>query len=284
LVQAACNLQEQVDAVVADIATIEADYTVGCLNGVAAGDGTHAIVQAVITKLCEIDTALTALALDVDTNYVKIVDINSYIAAYIASTASATRYSSRMVPYSIVAYYGSLSNFDATGAGLPNTEWESIYLCNGNNGTPDLRGRVLVGAIAGVPGGAMSSVVNPASSSFNPNYALGTLAGANEIALTTPQLPAHSHSVTDPEHTHVLAVDEQSNAGELSAGELLANRGNPALGTDWRYELQNAVGATADVGQVASSPTGISIDNTGSGESHSNIQPVLASYFIIYIP
>lgn len=284
LVQAACNLQEQVDAVVADVATIEADYTVECLEGVAAGDGTHAIVQAVINKLCELEVDLEALTLDLETNYVKISDINNYIAAYIAASTGATRYSSRMVPYSIIPYYGSLGFFDATGAGLPNTEWEDIYLCNGNNGTPDLRGRVIVGAIAGVPGGALSSVVNPASSTFNPNYALGTLSGANEIALTTPQLPVHSHTVTDPEHTHILAVDEQSNAGELSADNLMANRGNPALGTDWRYELQNAVGAVANVGEVASSPTGITVDDTGSGESHSNIQPVLATYFIIYIP
>lgn len=284
LVQAACSLQEQVDAVVADIATIEADYTVDCLEGVAAGDGTHAIVQAVINKLCELEVDLEALTLDLETNYVKITDINSYIAAYISASASATRYSSRMVPYSIVAYYGSLGFFDATGAGLPNTEWENIYLCNGNNGTPDLRGRVLVGAISGVPGGAMSPVIDPGSSAFNPNYALGTLSGANEIALTTPQLPVHTHTVTDPEHTHALGVDEQSNAGRLSASNLMANRGNPALGTDWRYELQDAVGSTANVGEVGSSSTGITLGDTGSGESHSNIQPVLATYFIIYIP
>lgn len=283
LVQAACNLQGQIDAVEADIATIEADYTINCLEDVAEGDGTHAIVQAVITKLCEVDTALAALAVDVDTNYVKISDLNSYIATYIAETASATRYSSRMVPYTAVEYYGSLSYFDATGAGIVDTEWENIYLCNGLNGTPDKRGRVPVGAIVGVPGGAMDTAVDPASDpTFNPNYAVGGVAGANKQTLTIPQIPAHTHGITDAGHTHVLAVDENSNAGGLSAGFYMANERN--VSTDNDYALQNAITGVPDVGEVASAVTGISLTNTGGGAAHANNQPALACYYIMYIP
>lgn len=136
LVQAACNIQEQIDAINATLTTLNADYDVDCLSGVTDSSDTHAVVQAIITKLCEVDTELTALALDVDTNYVKISELNSYIAAYIASTAVSTRYSSKMIPYTILPYYGSLAGaFDATGAGIIGTEWEDIYLCNGQNGT-----------------------------------------------------------------------------------------------------------------------------------------------------
>ena len=111
---------------------------------------THAVLQAVITKLCDLDVELAALALDVDTNYVKLADLNSLIAAYIASTStSGVQYYTRMVPYTVVEYYGSLTgNFDVTGAGL--NDWDKIYLCNGLNGTPDKRGRVPVGVIVGV--------------------------------------------------------------------------------------------------------------------------------------
>ncbi len=285
LVQAACNLQGQVDDVVAELAALEGDYTVDCLEDVAAGDGTHAIVQAIITKLCEIDTDLASLALDVDVNYVKIVDLNTYIQAYLDSIAITDRYSSRMVPYSILPYYGSLSFFDATGAGLAGTAWEDIYLCNGLNTTPDFRGRGLVGAIIGVPGGALDPEVDPAANpTFNPNYAVGTPAGANNISLTTGQIPSHTHTVTDPEHTHVLATSEVSNAGMLSGANYLATRGNPALGVNYQYELQSAITGDPDVGQVASSATGISIDNTGGGAAHDNKQPVRATYFIMYIP
>src|SRR5690606_32091198 len=124
LVQASCNLQEQVDAVVEDIATIEANYTIGCLEGVATGDGTHAIVQAIITKLCEIDTSLTALATDLDTNYVKLSELNDLIQDYLDSTEVAEKHFNKMVPYTILPYYGSLSNFDTTGAGTG--DWEKI--------------------------------------------------------------------------------------------------------------------------------------------------------------
>ena len=287
LVKAACDLQEQVDSVVADIATIEANYTISCLTGVAAGDGTHAIVQAIITKLCAINTDLTALALDVDTNYVKIADLDDLIQAYLDSQAGATRYYTRMVPYTVVEYYGSLGFFDATGAGLTGTEWEQIYLCNGVNGTPDKRGRVPVGAIVGVPGGTLASAVNPASdATFNPNYALGDTAyGTNKVTLGISQIPSHAHGVTDPAHTHVLAVDITSTSdSNLSSGQYLASQRDIAPGNDKDYDLQNALSGTPNVGRTGSASTGVSIQNTGGGGAHDNKQPSLACYYIMYIP
>lgn len=283
LIQASCDLQTQVDTINNKINVIEANYTIGCLTGVTASSGTHAIVQAVITKLCQIDISLTALSANVNTNYVKISDINGYIAAYISSQSTANRYSTRMVPYCPIPYIGSLSFFDATGAGLTSTEWEDVYLCNGLNGTPDYRGRVPVGAIVGVPGGAMGAVVNPGSDpTFNPNYAVGDLAGTNKVSLTIPQMPVHSHGVIDPGHTHVLAVNTVSNASGLSAGQYVAKTRNAA--TDNDYDLQNALSGTPNVGKVATANTGISIQNSGSGSAHDNKQPVIASYFIIYLP
>lgn len=283
LVQAACNLQGQVDDIVEELAALEGDYTIECLDDVEAGDGTHAIVQAVITKLCEIDTDLASLALDVETNYVKLADLNAYIAAYIASTATGTRYSSRMIPYTAIEYYGTLGVFDATGAGLPDTAWEDIYLCNGLNGTPDKRGRVGVGAIVGVPGGAMSPVVDPASDpTFNTNYAVGDVAGANKQTLLTTQIPAHTHVITDPGHTHVLATNESVDSSQLSADEYVARQST--AGTESEYSLQNATISPPTVGKVYENVTGISLADTGGGAAHDNKQPVLAAYYIMYIP
>jgi hypothetical protein len=85
LVKAACSLQTQVTAVAADIATLNGNYTIGCLTGVTETSDTHAIVQAIITKVCATDVDLAALALDVDTNYVKLADLNTLIASYQAS-------------------------------------------------------------------------------------------------------------------------------------------------------------------------------------------------------
>ena len=90
LIEAACDLQEQVDAIVAELAILNADYTIGCLTGVTASSDTHAIVQAVINKLCQVQVDLTALALNVSTNYVSVTDIDSYIEAYLNGTGSST--------------------------------------------------------------------------------------------------------------------------------------------------------------------------------------------------
>lgn len=85
LVKAACDLQTQVTAVAADIATLNANYTVDCLSGVTSTSDTHDVVQAIINKACATDVDLAALALDVDTNYVKLADLNTLIASYQAS-------------------------------------------------------------------------------------------------------------------------------------------------------------------------------------------------------
>ena len=272
LIKAACDLQVQVDLIAADLLALNADYDVDCLTGVTSSSDTHAVLQAVITKLCDIDVELAALALDVDTNYVKLADLNNLIAAYLASAAppSSTNYYNRMVPYTVVEYYGPLTNFNSTGAGIG--DWDKIYLCNGQNGTPDKRGRVPVGAIVGVGTNPLNPAVDPATPT-NPNYALLGTAGANTVTLNLSQIPSHTHTatVTDPGHTHVTDFKaSQADLAEPGASGILMNRDT----------VFNSTAATT------SATTGIQVVNAsvGSGSAHSNIQPVLACYYIMYIP
>ena len=51
------------------------------------------------------------------------------------------------------------------------------YLCNGQNGTPDLRDRFIVGA--------------------GSSYAVGATGGAAQVTLTVDQIPAHEHTYTN---------------------------------------------------------------------------------------
>ena len=51
------------------------------------------------------------------------------------------------------------------------------YLCNGQNGTPDLRDRFIVGA--------------------GSSYAVGDTGGAAQVTLTVDQIPAHEHTYTN---------------------------------------------------------------------------------------
>jgi len=287
LIKAACDLQEQVDAVVADVATIEANYDVECLSGVTPTSGTHAILQAVISKLCDLEVSLAALALDVDTNYVKLSELNSLIAAYIASTSTAiTQQYQKMVPYTVVEYYGDPGNFDGNGIGKASLGWDKIYMCNGQNGTPDKRGRIAVGAIQGVPGtNPLDPVVAPGP--FSPNYLLYGTAGTNSVALTTAQLASHTHAaaspVTDPGHDH-FTVSLGTSDNTLSASNSIQQA--YADGSNLGYALKGSTSPT--VGLTNTKTTGITVATTiataGSGDAHDNKPPVLACYYIMYIP
>ncbi len=283
LIKAACELQEQVDLLDARVDIIEANYTVGCLSGVTATSGTHAILQAVITKLCTVSVDLAALALDVDTNYVKIADLNNLIQSYLNSLSVSTKYYTKMVPYTVVEYYGVLTNFNSTGEGTG--DWEKIYLCNGQNGTPDKRGRVPVGAIQLVPGGALGAAVNPATPG-NPNYALQDISGANTITLDITQIPSHAHTITDPGHDHFVLANDNAAAIPFTGGPNATEPVSSYTDLDGNFSYRTATSnlSSATVGLSSSETTAITINSAGSSLGHSNIQPVLACYYIMYIP
>ena len=286
LVKVVCDLQAQIDAIDAEIAILNADYTIDCLTGVTASSDTHAIVQAIITRLCDTIADLAALELDVATNYVKLSDLDALIAAYIASSSggSSIQQYLKMVPFVAYEYYGPLTNFDGSGVGIPNLGFYKVYLCNGLNATPDKRGRVAVGAIANVPpiNIGLDAAVDP-NFVGNPNYALFTTAGANTVTLITSQMPSHSHTgigtttvtLNDPGHFHFVGNTPE---GWDSSGSIgIVNRTPKNVQT-----TTSTTGITVtsnNPGNVA-----IGIDNTGGGGSHANIQPVIAAYYIMYIP
>jgi hypothetical protein len=65
------------------------------------------------------------------------------------------------------------------------TGWK---LCDGNNGTPDLRNRFLVGA--------------------GDDYPVNNKGGQNQVTLSVGELPKHSHDVEDRGHSHALKVQK----------------------------------------------------------------------------
>jgi len=272
LVKAACDLQIQVTANATAIATqttrfnaLEGNYVTNCLTGVTPSSGTHNILQAVITNLC-------ALGLDVQNNYVLISDINTYIANYLAANNPLSNISNKMVPYVAVPYFGDISNnFSNTGAGLVGTIWEKIYLCNGNNGTPDLRGRVTVGVTTGMNGTVpMSPVVDPNNN--NPNYSVSSTAGSNNITLLENQMPTHTHAatatITPNPHNHTL-----NNTGANATG----------TGADSGQKTMRSGSGTFVTGDTTLT---VSVTNASAGGSfpHPNYQPGIGCFYIMYIP
>jgi len=287
LIQSVCSLKTSVDAINSTLTTLNADYTIGCLTGVTASSDTHAVLQAAITKLCATDTTLSAFILNVTTNYVKLANLNDLIQAYLDSIAPTDLYKNKMVPYIAYEYYGPLTGFDATGAG--SGQWDRVFLCNGNNGTPDRRGRVAAGTTDGTMQGlALPAAVNPATAG-NPNYTLAGTAGTNSVILGATQIPPHSHTATatstaDP-HSHFIAKVGAQN-GDLTASQPLDNFNDSGDNT-YKYNLKQTLG-TANIGPTSPSTvtvnTSVSISDTGGGQAHTNVQPTIGAYFIMYIP
>jgi microcystin-dependent protein len=86
-------------------------------------------------------------------------------------------------------------NFDANGVGLG--QYEGWFICNGQNGTPDLRGRFLVSQ--GVIGNEFERV--------------GQVGGRSRMNLSINEMPKHTHK--DKGHAHKVQLKTNS-AGEHS--------------------------------------------------------------------
>jgi microcystin-dependent protein len=99
----------------------------------------------------------------------------------------------------ISLWYGSI--------GSVPTGW---YLCDGSNGTPDLRDRFIIGA--------------------GSSYSVGATGGSTTHTLTTSEMPSHSHTatVTDPGHNHSITA---TTFGAPTGSTILVPNGSTTTGT-----------------------------------------------------
>jgi hypothetical protein len=75
--------------------------------------------------------------------------------------------------------------------------------------------------------------------------------GSKTVALTEAQLPAHTHAVTDPGHTHVQGVNSTATGG-LSG-----------------YTADTSTNTRVNSGySTSSATTGVTVGSTGSGQAH----------------
>jgi microcystin-dependent protein len=94
----------------------------------------------------------------------------------------------------------------------------------------------------------------------------GVIQGALTVTLTTAQLPAHNHGITDPGHAHRVKKQSATVNAAVNTATPAARDDNPA----------------APHVMTDSATTGITIANTGSGNAHDNLHPVMGVGFIIY--
>jgi microcystin-dependent protein len=271
LVQLLIDNQQTLKNLIDSIKPPAVSFNTACLTGLPANPTPNQILASTVNLLCGYKTIIDVIP----TTYVKLSDLPTLVKeiTYVApdnddgSGNTVPQEKDKMLKFVAYEYYGSLSNFDSVGKGLASAGYDKIFLCNGLNGTPDKRGRVTVGAVKNVPGGTLDSVVNPNSSVNSPanvNYGIGDKVGENFHTLLVKELPAHTHTIVDPGHTHEIATskDDASGGGQASVG---ANTPEGQLFT-----------------QVAK--TNITIGSTGNGVAVSIRQPSIAAAYIMYIP
>lgn len=257
LVTASCTLRELIQDIQDDL-NVVISIDAPCLT-LPSNPTIIDVAVAAAEKVCDVSDIADAIQAD----YVKASELCTLVNQCIAGSASTQEYA-KMPKYVPMAYLGPLSVFDSSGKGLAAYGYDKVYICNGNNGTQDLRGRALVGANTNVVGPALDAAVDP-SLPANVGYSItqNTKKGAYTDTLTTTTMPSHTHTVTDPGHTHpYIGVDTVITAG----------------GT-------NSTRRCGDFSKTTSSAaTGISIASTGSSQPHNNMQSSFGVVWIIYLP
>jgi hypothetical protein len=103
---------------------------------------------------------------------------------------------------------GVIVNWKGSVATIPL----GFALCDGTNGTPDLRDRFVAGA-----GGS---------------YAVNAIGGSDSVTLDISQIPSHSHTVIDPGHNHAFSgVNPDGRGGDGSKAASIATKNTTPAGT-----------------------------------------------------
>ena len=138
---------------------------------------------------------------------------------------------------------------------LPISEYETLFQLIGTTyggdgqstfSLPDMRGRLNVHMGSG--------------------FSFGEMGGVEEVTLTVPQIPPHSHQI-------VAAVPANAPPTATNATSLSPVNNRPALGTSKIY-------AAASVTPTAVMNVAV-ITSTGGSQHHSNLMPYLCVNYII---
>lgn len=262
LISASCTLKSLIDSINTIISNPV--FNTACLTGLPANPTRDDILQATINMVCAIKTTVDAIP----ATYVKNSDLTTLVTNIVNTIngGNQTVVNQKLIPYAAMPYFGPLSNFDGSGAGLPAMGFDKVYICNGQNGTPDLRGRTVVGAVRGVPGSLpLDTAVDPNASTYNPNLGLNDKYGACFHQLTVDELPTHAHGYSDPGHKHQSRYRHHMAVQSGSSTPCWA--GNDDIWTDTTTQFTN-----------------LSMGSVGSNFNHNNMQPSIAAWWIMYIP
>ena len=208
--------------------------------GAAAEVGVSAASANANHFITMVDTASGNENIRVDTDLTYNPVTNTLNVPNISGNGSGLSGIESFVTGMIILWYGNTGNIP-TG----------FVLCDGNNNTPDLRDRFVVGA----------------GSAYSPN----NTGGSSSVTLSESQLPSHNHSATstvnDPGHHHEY-IDQYV---VINAGY----RPWPANNNDCQQRNIDTTNATTGI------TVSTTVGNTGSGTAIENRPPYYALCYIM---
>lgn len=206
-----------------------------------------------IIKGTELDTEYTAIASAISSK----ADLNSpaLTGTPTAPTAPAGTNTTQLATTAFVLANAIPSGLISMWSGTIATIPSGWVLCNGSNGTPDLRNRFVVGAHSDSAGVAYSTITGS-----------NTQTGGTKDAINVSH--SHTASVSDPGHTHTILSQNQ----DQSDSHL-----NNAAGTNSFSGVANNNRST----QSASTGISVSISTEGSSGTNQNLPPYYALAFIM---
>jgi microcystin-dependent protein len=164
----------------------------------------------------------------------------------------ATLDTNRLIPSGVIVMW----------SGAVDAIPEGWALCDGSNGTPDLRDRFIVGA-----GGS---------------YSVGDTGGSNSVTLSVSEMPSHQHGTgtlrTDfiPGHTHSLGKPSNALVARASFGRVVAAGDDYQL-PNFELDLVSDTGGAGDHRHDISGETSAA----GGGQAHENRPPYYALAYIM---
>jgi len=158
--------------------------------------------------------------------------------------AVTKQYADTIIPAGLInLWYGSVASIPSGWA-----------LCNGLNGTPDLRNRFVVGA--------------------GSTYNVGATGGTADAVVV-----AHSHAITDPGHAHnLVAIPSGPWAGTPQG--VSQNVSGTDGNLDGSVRVTGYDRSTVGLG-IATATTGISINSAGAAGTNANLPPYYALCYIM---
>ena len=97
------------------------------------------------------------------------------------------------------------------------------------------------------------------------------------MTLIASQMPSHSHGATATSTASITPNPHSHTISYLNKG---GGDGSNVIGS----QVSSNVKTTSSVNLSVAVTTSVTNANTGGGAAHANIQPVIAAYYIMYIP